>query len=87
MINYITKAYASKFAFIESRPDYFPSSTLENVKKVEKMLQDSEWLCIETREIRKRDAQTEGILKRCRFGSQNERRNLQAYFNYQGEQK
>lgn len=37
----------------------------------------------ECREITKHDAQLEGIIKRCSFGSKAYNRNLQALFNYQ----
>ena len=82
-INYIIKAYPSKWAFIDGKAIYFPESTREDVEKLVKSLSAWEWVHIESVEITKRDRHTEGVLKRCRLGSENERLNLQAYFNYQ----
>lgn len=75
-MKYIVKAYASKLA----RPDYFKT---DNAVETVEMLKQMGWIWIEVREIVKRDNQIEGVLKRCRFGSQAERANLQAYYNYQ----
>lgn len=79
-MKYIVKAYHSRNAFINSRPDYYATDFPERTVG---MLKGLDCLYIECREITKHDAQLEGILKRCSFGSKAYNRNLQALFNYQ----
>ena len=78
-ISHIIKARATT----TQRPDYFAAETELQAKETKAMLEASDWQIIETREIVKRDAHTEGILKRCSLGSERERANLQALFNLQ----
>lgn len=77
-MKYIIKAYASKLA----RPDYFEAEE-ENKDKTMSCLSDMGFIRIECREIIKHDKQLEGVIKRCSLGSQAQRYNLQALYNYQ----
>lgn len=79
MIYHIIRAKATETA----RPDYFAVETPNGVKRHVENLTRGGWLHIEPRTITKRDKRIEGVLKRCKIGSERERANLQAYYNAQ----
>lgn len=75
-MTYIIKAYSSKMA----NPDYYDTETPNRIIQA---LEDMGFIWIEPRKIVKHNATLEGIIKRCRYGSQARRRNLQALYNLQ----
>lgn len=77
-MKYIIKAYASKLA----NPDYFPVDE-DDRDKMLSYLNGTGWIWIECREIKKHDKLLEGVIKRCAMGSNAQRRNLRALYNYQ----